>query len=466
MEYPTTQALIDDLRSCVRLTNGTVDVVDANAFRTQKLDRLVRSAVFDADDVKQTARWIIWEAGLKLGVRSASIDELYAARGRGVWTRGTVPAFNIRGLAYDTARAAIRAANRLNVGAFIFEIARSEIGYTEQRPGEYATVMIAAAIRESFRGPLFIQGDHFQVNAKRYAADPDRELGYIKMLTEEAIAAGFFNIDIDTSTLVDLSKPTVAEQQRLNYELSAEMTALIRQKQPAGISISVGGEIGEVGGKNSTVEELRAYLDGFNRELVRRCGPGTRGLSKISIQTGTKHGGVVLPSGEIARVALDFETLRELSRVAREEYGLAGAVQHGASTLPEEAFDKFPENGCAEVHLATGFQNILYDHPAFPADLKREIYDWLTVNAADERKEGMTDEQFYYTTRKKALGPFKAKLWSMPAAARQAIAAALEERFAFMYEKLAVTNTRRLVEETISTVEVHMPAPATLAMVQ
>ncbi|MBI3979586.1 MAG: class II fructose-bisphosphate aldolase [Chloroflexi bacterium] len=460
MEYPTSQALIDDLRGCLRLTDGTVDVTEPERFRTRYLDRLTRSAVFDADDVKQLARWIIWEAGLHLGVRAASIDELYAARGRGAWPYGTVPAFNIRGLTYDTARAAVRAAKRLSVGAYIFEIARSEIGYTEQRPGEYAAVVLAAALREGQRGPVFIQGDHFQVNLRRYAADPDREIGYVSMLTEEAIASGFFNIDIDTSTLVDLSHPTVPEQQRLNYERAAELAALIRRSQPRGVTISIGGEIGEVGGKNSTVEELRAFLDGFNRELARRCGPDVRGISKISVQTGTKHGGVVLPSGEIARVALDFETLRELSRVAREEYGLAGAVQHGASTLPEEAFDKFPEVGCAEVHLATGFQNLLCDHAAFPADLKREMYAWLREHAAAERKEGMTDEQFFYTTRKTAMGPFKAKLWTMPASARDAIAAALEERFAFLFEKLAVASSRRLVDEIVSPVDMHRPAPA------
>ena len=56
---------------------------------------------------------------------------------------------NLRGLTYDVGRAAIRAAIRHNVGAFIFEIARSEIGYTEQRPAEYATVIIAAAIKKA-----------------------------------------------------------------------------------------------------------------------------------------------------------------------------------------------------------------------------------------------------------------------------------------------------------------------------
>ena len=39
------------------------------------------------------------------------------------------------------------------------------------------------------------------------------------------------------------------------------MTAFIRSIEPEGVTISVGGEIGEVGGHNSNEEELRAYTD-------------------------------------------------------------------------------------------------------------------------------------------------------------------------------------------------------------
>ena len=39
---------------------------------------------------------------------------------------------------------------------------------------------------------------------------------------------------------------------------------------------------------------------------------------------------------------------------------LAGCVQCGASNLPEEAFDMLPKGGIAEIHLAEGFQNIIF----------------------------------------------------------------------------------------------------------
>ena len=48
---------------------------------------------------------------------------------------------------------------QLDVRALIFEIARSEIGYTGIRPAEYAASIRAAAIKEGYQGPLFLQGD-------------------------------------------------------------------------------------------------------------------------------------------------------------------------------------------------------------------------------------------------------------------------------------------------------------------
>src|SRR5713101_5252743 len=239
----------------------------AAARRSAAMDELVRQAVFGAPEEREQARWLIWEIGQQAGVRPASIHELYVARGRGEVRPFTTPAMNIRVLSYDSARAVFRAAKRLDVGALICEIARSEIGYTEQRPAEYVAVMTAAALREGFTGPLFVQGDHVQVNAKKYAVDAETELQAIRTLIEEELHAGFYNIDVDTSTLVDLSQPTLDAQQRVNFERAAEITTFIRGLEPADVVVSVGAEIGEVGMKNSTVEELHAFMQGYNRTL-------------------------------------------------------------------------------------------------------------------------------------------------------------------------------------------------------
>jgi fructose/tagatose bisphosphate aldolase len=440
------QDLLVLIDNSLAVSDGQVQVVDEKRLRS-KIHLLAEVSALETGVRQGYARYLVRQAAQEMGIIPSSIHELYMARGRGeVPAHFTVPAINLRALAFDSAKAVFRAALAINGGAFIFEIARSEMGYTDQRPAEFVTSILAAAIAEGFKGPVFIQGDHFQVSAKRYAADPQAELKALRDLIVESIAAGYFNIDIDTSTLVDLSKPTIPEQQTLNTSLSAQLTAFIREQEPPGVAISVGGEIGEVGGHNSTEQELHAYMSGYNAELSR-ISPAAKGISKISIQTGTSHGGVVLPDGSIAQVSVDFDTMRRLSRIARFEFGMGGAVQHGASTLPEEAFGKFVENEAVEVHLATNFQNMLFDR--LPEDLVKEMYAFLDEKYASERKPGMTDEQFYYKTRKNAVGPFKARTWKMPPVKREEIRDAWESQFSRLFNLLGVTGTRKYIEQTI-----------------
>ena len=444
------------LDGAVVVRDGRVTVVDEAALATARMDALVRQAVFGGEAEREHARWLIWEIGQAVGVRPASIHELYVARGRGEIGGFTVPAINVRAATYDTARSIFRTARRMDAGAFILEIARSEIAYTEQRPNEYVAVLLAAALREGFRGPVFVQGDHFQVNAKKFAVDAKTEVAAVTQLVTEAVHAGFYNIDVDTSTLVELNMASLDEQQRRNYETAVEITRFVRSLEPEGVTISIGGEIGEVGTENSTPEELHAFMKGFN-QVLQETAPGTAGLSKISVQSGTSHGGVVLADGSIADVALDIDTLRRLGEIAREEYGMAGAVQHGASTLPDTAFNAFPLAETAEIHLATNFQNMMYDH--MPAELRDEVYAWLRENAKDERKATDTDEQFFYKTRKKAIGPFKRRLWDLDAPVKQALADAYDAKFGFLFTQLAVGDTRKHVERYVTMPEQHRPMP-------
>jgi fructose/tagatose bisphosphate aldolase len=442
------------------ITADSLEVHDEGRLRGELMDELAIAAVFGTDDVRDAARWVIWAASQEIGCQSASIHELYMARGRGEVDarRFTVPAINVRAATYLTARQAFTAAHERDAGTVIFEIAKSEMAYTDQRPAEYTAVVLAAAMRSGWRGPVFLQGDHFQFNAAKWASAPGPELEGIRDLTREAVAAGFLNIDIDSSTLVDLALPTVAEQQRVNADNTASLTRLIRELQPEGVTISVGGEIGEVGKSNSTEAELRAYLDTYRAGL----GQDLPGISKVSIQTGTSHGGVPMPDGTIAEVQIEFDALERLSRVAREEYGLAGCVQHGASTLPDDAFDQFPAHGTAEVHLATGFQNILYDGGGLPDDLRDEMMGWCLATCAEERKAGETDEQFLYKTRKKAIGPFKEHLWNLPPDAAEVVAVQMRAKFGLLFDELGIAGTRELVERHVTAVPVSRPLPASL----
>ena len=444
----------NQLKNIATQDNGGVKIEDADKLRGDVLDQLVQNAVLNPSaEIKGLSRFLIKSAALELGIVNSSIQGLYDARGRGEVKGFTVPALNIRGMPYELCRAIFRTAIKSNAGAFIFELAKSEMSYTFQEPTELSTVILAAAIKEGFTGPVFIQGDHFQVNVKNYAQDPKKEIAGLKNLIQRGISGGFYNIDIDTSTLVDLSKPNVVEQQRANFEVGVELTQYIRELEPDGVTISVGGEIGEVGKENSNEQELRAYLDNFN-ELLEKNRSGSTPISKISIQTGTSPGGVPLPDGSVAEVNLDFDTLENLSRISREDYGLAGAVQHGASTLPQDLFHKFAELETAEIHLATDFQNMIYGSTLFPADFKEEIYTHLREKFVGEKKSDQTDEQFIYKTRKKGFGEFKSRFWGLSNEIREGIGKELETKMDFLFDKLAVQNTKDAVNKTVEQVPI------------
>ncbi len=444
----------DRLKNIVTLVNDGVKIEDADKLRGNVLDQLVYNAVLNPSaEVKGLSRFIIKSAALELGIVTSSIQGLYDARGRGEVKGFTVPAINIRGLPFELCRAIFRTAIKTNAGAFIFELAKSEMSYTFQKPNELSAVILAASIKEGYTGPVFIQGDHFQANAINYAKNPNTEIGGLKKLIKSGIRGGFYNIDIDTSTLVDITKLHVVDQQRANYEVGVELTQYIREHEPEGITISVGGEIGEVGKENSNEEELRVYLDNFN-ELLENYRSGATTISKISIQTGTSHGGVPLPDGSVADVNLDFDTLEKLSRISREDYGLAGAVQHGASTLPQDLFNKFPELETAEIHLATDFQNMIYGSKLFPSEFKEEIYTHLREKFSTDKKPDETDEQFIYKNRKKGFGEFKSQFWDLSSEIRAGIGQELETKMDFLFDKLAVQDTKDCVNKTVELVPV------------
>ncbi len=439
------------IKDTLSIENHQVTIQDPEKLKRDTIDKLVLQAVFGSEQDKQLSRWLIWEAAQKLNIKPASINDLYIARGREEAPLNfTVPAINLRGITYDLARSIFKAANKLNVGTLICEIARSEIDYTDQHPQEYTTVVLAAAIKENWQGGIPLQGDHFQAKAQQPGKPKQGEIQAIKDLAQQAINAGFYNIDIDMSTLVDLDKPTEKKQQQGNIKYSIELAEFIRSIEPDNITISLGGEIGHIGGKNSTLEDFQAYIQGFNQKL----GSELTGISKISVATGTHHGGVVLEDGSLANVPVDFQVLKNISQACRK-HNISGAVQHGASTLPDQYFAQFPKAQAIEVHLATGFQNIIMDHPAFPQDLLEQIYNWLDQNKQDERKKDQTDEQFHYKLRKKAWGHFKKQTWLIPKKNKSQIRQSLTDRFEFMFKQLNVVNTKSLAEKWIQPPQIH-----------
>jgi len=375
----------------------------------EQLKQLIWEYVFSQNsNDKKGAKYAIWEFAHQKGIFPASIIDVYRARGEGRLANNfTVPAFNIRGHTFELSKLIFQEAQKQGVKHFIFELARTEMKYTDQSPEEFSTCILAGALAGGWVGPVYIQGDHFQPQAKSPGIAKDGEYESIKKLIDDSINNGFFNIDIDCSTLVDLSLPNVPDQQKENIRGTLELAKYIRSKQLEGLEISIGGEIGHIGGKNSSHEDLAVFLEGFYRGWNLQ----SYGLSKVAIQNGTSHGGNIGADGKVVESECDLGLMLDASRYCREAYKIGGVVQHGASTQSAEFLKKLPEHEIIEVHLATGIQNAIFDDPSFPAELKQQMGHWLMSELAQECDPTWTLAQCQYKLRKKAWGKFKREIW-------------------------------------------------------
>ncbi|WP_171181347.1 class II fructose-bisphosphate aldolase [Ruegeria sp. HKCCD8929] len=438
------------LKSASQDTSG---VKIANpALLSSSVGVLARLAAFGTTEVQTAAHRAAWEVAQALGIYPASIDALYRQFACNEVAGLTVPAMNMRAIAFQSARGVFRAMRDLSVGAAIFELSRGEIGFTGQRPHEYATAILCAAIAEGHAGPVFLQGDHFQVSATRFAQDSEAETEAVEALIAEAISAGFFNIDIDTSTLVDLSQAEIDAQQHPNYKLSARLANFTRKAEPDGVTISLGGEIGEVGESNSTVAEVNAYLNGF-----ATCTPDNQpGLTKLSIQSGTRHGGNVQADGSFGDMPVDFDLIEDLSAACRDPHGLGGCVQHGASMLTLEKISKLPAAGCIEVHLAAAFLNAVYDN--LPDELVQRADVWAKEHFSDEWKSDWSEAQFLHHARRYPIGPFKQDWWQATAC-HDAVRNAVYRSAVAYFKALRVENTSGLIRTAITQKPVQWTAP-------
>jgi hypothetical protein len=462
-----------------------VKILNAGLLRDVLIDKLVYDATFNPNaEVVALSRKLIKDIAAAQGAVLGSVYDLYVQKAKDP-TNYSVPAINIRGDAYNTAQAVFESAIENKVGIFIAEIAKSEIGYTGQRPEEYKTTILAAAIKYGWNQPVYIQGDHFQIDLKKYKVNSDEARNEIKKLIREAMLAGFFQIDLDMSVLVDFDRATELEQQKENGTESAILTAYVRALErelgldKLGIVINLGAEIGEIGKgvekakqRNSTVADLKAFLTVYRAELAKlsqEAGYELKPITKIAVQTGTKHGGIRNAEGKLVSAKINFNTLADVGEAAREE-GLSGDVQHGASTVDTRAFvifagNKAPQgfeisedllnaegakklatNPTAEVHLATQYQDVIYDHPAFPAMLRQKIREFIFDKVGIKTDEAGAEGK-YTDNRKTAWGPFKQHLWNMPSDVHGAIRTSLRAQFDTVFTNLGVKNSHEYVSK-------------------
>jgi len=377
----------------------------------------------------------IRKKALKRGIFFASIAPLYKEVVKGNIADFSVPAFNIRTLTFDTACSIFKAAKKTLSAAFILEIASSEMEYTKQNPEEFVLCILGGAIKEKYKGQIFLQGDHFFLKNTSEAT-----ISSLQNLILQSLAAGFYNFDIDCSVL--------STEDNIKY--TNHFTEFIRKNQPQGVEVAVGGEVSSIGGGSASLttggssclttgdDTTPSELEYFLKKV--------QGLTKVSCQTGTRHGGKVLASGLVEAVDIDYENIRKLGEIAKQ-YGLAGIVQHGASTLQDMQFTELRQAKVLEVHLSTLFTDIIFDSRYFPKDLKEKMYSWMEQNFAEERESFVSGQQFMKVFRKKSLGIFKKNIWQMPKKNIKGISKELGEKFLFFFKVFGVNNTRDLVKK-------------------
>ena len=435
---------------------GMVRILDRAKLRERAIYGLVTAAVFEADPARRSAvRWVIRALAQESGIVPASIQSLYEAMGRG-------------GLRVHRAgRQHPRPHLRQHEGRFPGDDGRERrTGHLRDREiGDRLYRTAAGRIRRrhpgggdpgGIHGAGFHSGDHFQINAKKFGADPAGEVSTLKAIAREAVEAGFCNIDIDASTVVDLSKGTIEEQQFNNSHITAEMTKFIRGLEPKSVTVSIGERSARWGARTARWRSCRPSWTSTAASSARE--------SRASARSPSRRG--LLTAGSSCRMepwprssSTSAPSRKPVESGAREIRSLRRRPAPGASTLPDDAFGRFPETGTSEVHLATGFQNMIYEHPRFPAALKEKAYDWCRANCASERKQGETEEQFLYKARKKTFGPFKKEMWDLPAEIRGAIGADLEAKFRFLFDKLRVVGTRDVVGRIVKPVSAPLSRP-------
>ncbi|NPV56932.1 MAG: aldolase [Anaerolineae bacterium] len=403
------------------------------------LDSHARTVALAPAPQRAKAAASLQHAAGELGVYPASIAPVYRALADGTLPPMTVPAFNIRGMTYELARAIWRTSMALKAGPLLFELAPSESIVGDQLFEEYTALILAAAVREGYRGPVFLQGDHFSIDSMEAIA-PTLELA------KRVVRCGFYQIDIDASHLFDPGGANLAEFHQPNAQATAQVISQLRQFKPAGEFLTLGGEVGEIGGRNTTTSDLEAFYDA----VISLLPPATRGLDKISAQTGTTHGGIVLTDGTTGQMPVNFDLAAALAGQARA-LGISGLVQHGASTMSLVDLAKLPASGVVEVHLATQIQNIVFDHESFPAALLEKMKAHQTVGGSaegdqDENTERLSELQRFYKARWAAWGPFKRELLDLPTESLETICDSLGAWVADVFRALRIAGNAGVLE--------------------
>jgi fructose-bisphosphate aldolase class II len=167
----------------------------------------------------------------------------------------------------------------------------------------------------------------------------------------KSIIGGFSSVMYDCSTLP--------------FERNAaEMRRVVEVARPAGVSVE--GEIGHVGGAEGGVASSGDDESLTEPEEAARFAE-LSGLDTLAVAVGTVHG----MRKQTAKI--DFERISAIAKVVKTPL-----VLHGASGVPDEAFNEIISRGITKINIGTEVQK------SFSAGLRKFIAE--NPDAIDIRK--------------------------------------------------------------------------------
>ena len=214
----------------------------------------------------------------------------------------------------------------------------------------------------------------------------------IRRACRHAIAAGYRNIDIDSSTLVDLSQPDVDERaaRELRPRRRADRADPGARARRASRSASA-ARSARSARRTRPTPSCGPTSTGYRRELDRAAPGADRASARSASRPAPATAACRCPTAASPRSS---STSRSFASSARSPASTAWPAPSSTArrTLPDELFHHFPAVETAEIHLATGFQNALFEHPAFPAELHQRDRG-LVLRELRRRAQGRPDRR-------------------------------------------------------------------------
>ena len=429
--------LSDTIKGCLQVKSGQVNIIDQNIACGTLTDRLIYNAVFHPDiQIKGTSRWLIKAIAQASQIFPASLNGVLDFSKQQGNMRLSIPVFQLPGFSYTMARAIFRAARENNARAFIFEMDSNQISHANQTLGEYSTIVAAAAVREGFKGPIFIQGNHILAHKRDFQQNPNQEKECLKKSINNAINCGFFNLWLDT---FQVALPTqMGTKKNLNSIalLYAEITDSVRTLEPQGLDISLGCKLNPFQELCLEEQDIKEFMEYFQTTL-QSLNPGAKGISKLGFSPESNSSTPKQINQPHELEYLDPNTLIRLSKYANEKYGLVTRLNLKPSDISQNTLKRFSGIGNAELKIQLEYQALIIDHHDFPSEFKGE----LNFNFPNRVEE----EKIRSPISHKAFGIFKEKFWTLPEPLQQDISKELETTVSSLFKTLQIGNTQEWV---------------------